>query len=178
MTGKLTLKQERFCQRYVELGNASAAYRKAYRATDMKPATVNRKAKELMENGKITARIAELQKVHRGRHDITVDGLTAELEAARVMAMVMANPGAAIAASIAKAKLHGCITRPRDLPAPIKLSGSLTDQGQLIITAMSLGEVSPSDASSMLQAISAQARIVETNDLEKRVKKLEEKHAT
>lgn len=58
----LTIKQEKFCLLYVETGNASEAYRKAYNAAKMKPETVNRKAFDLLQNGKITARIAEIRK--------------------------------------------------------------------------------------------------------------------
>ena len=64
-TGKahrLTPKQEKFCLKYVETGNASEAYRQAYNARGMKPETVNRSAFELLENRKISARVAELQK--------------------------------------------------------------------------------------------------------------------
>jgi len=41
---------------------ASDAYRAAYSYLKMKPATVNRRAKDLMDNGKIKARIDELLK--------------------------------------------------------------------------------------------------------------------
>ena len=57
----MTPKQEAFCLAYVETGNASEAYRRAYDAARMKPGTVNRKAKELLDNGKITARVDELR---------------------------------------------------------------------------------------------------------------------
>ena len=57
----LTPKQEAFCLEYLKCGNASEAYRAAYDAGDMKPATINRKAKELMDNGKITARLNVLR---------------------------------------------------------------------------------------------------------------------
>lgn len=57
---KLTLKQEKFCLVYLKTGNASEAYRQAYIAKNMKPATINRKAKELLDNGKIAARMKEL----------------------------------------------------------------------------------------------------------------------
>jgi len=57
----VTPKQEAFCLAYVETGNASEAYRRAYDAARMKPGTVNRKAKELLDNGKITARVDELR---------------------------------------------------------------------------------------------------------------------
>jgi len=40
----LTIKQEAFCQAYIEKGNASEAYRMAYAADKMKPETVNRNA--------------------------------------------------------------------------------------------------------------------------------------
>jgi phage terminase small subunit len=57
----LTQKQENFCLAYIELGNASEAYRRFYNAARMKAATVNRRATELLANGTITARIAELR---------------------------------------------------------------------------------------------------------------------
>ena len=37
----MTPKQEKFCQLYVELGNASEAYRQAYDASKMHAPTVN-----------------------------------------------------------------------------------------------------------------------------------------
>lgn len=57
----ITIKQERFVQEYLKVGNASEAYRTAYNAEKMLPATVNRKAVELLNNGKITAMIDELR---------------------------------------------------------------------------------------------------------------------
>lgn len=56
----LTQKQEAFCIAYLKTGNASEAYRQSYSAEKMKPETVNRTAKELLDNPKITARLAEL----------------------------------------------------------------------------------------------------------------------
>ena len=53
------------------------------------------------------------------------------------------------------------------------IEGSLTEKGEKIITAMGNGELSPSDASSMLSALAAQARIIEIEELEKRVSDLE-----
>jgi len=34
---KLTIKQEKFCNLYIELGNASEAYRQSYNCEKMKP---------------------------------------------------------------------------------------------------------------------------------------------
>ena len=75
----LTIKQENFCNFYVESGNASDAYRRAYSCASMKPETINRKAKELLDNGKITARIEELRSEQRNRSDITKEQLLSEL---------------------------------------------------------------------------------------------------
>lgn len=103
----LTVKQERFCQAFIEEGNASAAYRVAYAASGMKGETINRKAKELMDNGKIAARLAELSAGHRQRHDLTVDDLVVELEQSRALALALGQAGAAVAATMGKAKLLG-----------------------------------------------------------------------
>lgn len=105
----LTIKQEAFCQAYVELGDASEAYRKAYDADKMKPESVHRKAKEVKDNVKVTARIEELQGEIKMRHNVTVDSLLAELEEARQAALGAETPqsSAAVAATMGKAKLTG-----------------------------------------------------------------------
>ncbi len=105
----LTPKQEAFCQAYIETGNASEAYRTAYAADKMKPESINRKAKELLDNGKIAARVAELQGEIKQRHNVTVDSLIAELEEARKAALTAETPqsSAAVAATMGKAKLVG-----------------------------------------------------------------------
>ncbi len=108
---KLTVKQEAFCLAYIETGNASEAYRRSYDVQDMKPESINRKAKELIDNGKITARVAELQQSLVKRHEVTVDSLMLELEEARMAAMGASNPqsAAAVAATMGKAKLAGLL---------------------------------------------------------------------
>lgn len=58
---KLTAKQEAFCQGIADgLGQADA-YRMAYDAAGMKDNSIYPKASELMKNGKVAARIAELR---------------------------------------------------------------------------------------------------------------------
>ena len=110
---RLQPKQEKFCQLYIELGNASEAYRQAYNASKMKPETIKRKAQELLENGTITATyIAELKAEHKERHNTNVDDLIAELEEARKMALdlnIQEKPqvSAAVTATMGKAKLLG-----------------------------------------------------------------------
>lgn len=107
--GKLTPKQEVFVQAYIETGNASEAYRRAYAADGTKPESVHRMAKELLDNLKITSRLAELQSKAERRHSITVDDILRELEEARTMAATQERPqvSAMVAASMGKAKLLG-----------------------------------------------------------------------
>lgn len=57
----LTIKQEKFCQSYIKLGDKSAAYREAYSTSRMKPETVNNKAYILSEKDYIRARIEFLR---------------------------------------------------------------------------------------------------------------------
>jgi len=57
----LTPKQERFCIEYFNTGNASEAYRRAYDAGDMAPATINVKASELLSAGKIAVRLKTMR---------------------------------------------------------------------------------------------------------------------
>lgn len=103
----LTLKQEAFCQRYIETGNASEAYRLAYNASGMKPATINRKAVELTQNGKVAARVTELKSGLAKAHQVTVASLLAELEEARVVARRQKTASSMVQATMGKAKLVG-----------------------------------------------------------------------
>lgn len=53
----------------------------------MKPESVNRLAKDLLDNIKITSRLNELQNKHAKRHNTTVDTLLGELEEVRQLAL-------------------------------------------------------------------------------------------
>jgi len=112
----LTPKQEQFCQKYIESGNVSEAYRQAY-AGNMKSETIHRNACALLENSKVATRIADLQAGHRQHHDVTIDLITAELDEARQLALRLENPAAAVSAIIGKAKLHGLISNKIEVKA-------------------------------------------------------------
>lgn len=100
-------KQEDFCLRYVELGNASEAYRASYNCSRMKPESVNRLAFAMLQNVKIASRLEELRAEAAKRNEITVDSLMDELEEARQLALQMANPAAMVSATMGKAKITG-----------------------------------------------------------------------
>ena len=105
----LTPKQESFCQLYIELGNASEAYRQSYDADSMNENTVHRNASALLDNNKIATRLDQIRKEHSKRHNITVDSLLLELEEARQAAFEGERPqvSAAVSATMGKAKLLG-----------------------------------------------------------------------
>lgn len=108
--GALTPKQEAFACAYVETGNASEAYRRAYNAENMKPNVIHVKASELLSDGRVAVRVEELQAMAAERCMVTVESITRELEEARALALQEAQSSAAVAASMGKAKLHGLLT--------------------------------------------------------------------
>jgi len=110
----LTQKREAFCLAYIETGNQSEAYRAAFDAENMKAETVHKRASELMANGGVRGRIAELQAQAVERALVSVQSLTDELEEARALALQEGQPSAAVSASMGKAKLHGLLTEKVD----------------------------------------------------------------
>ena len=68
---KLTPKQEKFCNLYIELGNASEAYRKAYDVRkDTKPTSINEKASQLLSRVDIRSRVEEIRNEVKEAHKI------------------------------------------------------------------------------------------------------------
>jgi phage terminase small subunit len=104
---KLTIKQENFCLEYVKSGNASEAYKKAYAAGKMKAASINRLAKQLIDNIKITSRIKELREPVIEKAQITLEGHLADLLTLRELAVKYQQISAAINAEIARGKAAG-----------------------------------------------------------------------
>ena len=105
--GSLTIKQENFCLAYIETGNASEAYRRSYDANAMQESTINRKAKDLLDNGKITARIAELRKPVVEAAQITLADHLSALERLRDKAEQEGKYSAAVSAEMARGKASG-----------------------------------------------------------------------
>ena len=73
MQGNLTIKQEKFCNYYLETGNASEAYRRAFSCSRMKEKTIWEKASVLLLKDKVRARIEQLRVELQRRSDITKD---------------------------------------------------------------------------------------------------------
>lgn len=129
----LTPKQEAFCLAYIETGNASEAYRRSYDSAGMADSSVNRKAKELLDNGKITARLAELRAPVVKKAQITLEKHLEDLKRLRDMAEASEKYGPAIQAEIARGKASGLYVEKTELtgkdggPIAMKSAKELTD---------------------------------------------------
>lgn len=106
----LTPKQENFCLAYLETGNASEAYRRAYDVSNMKPESVNRLAKAQLENVKIASRIEELRAPVREKAMLTLESHLARLEELSRRAEEAEQFGPAITAETNRGKAAGLYT--------------------------------------------------------------------
>lgn len=103
----LTQKQEAFCLAYMETGNASEAYRRAYTPTTSNPATVNRAGKALLDNSKIATRLVALRAPAIEAAGVTMEGHLKRLADLSEAAEKEGKYAAAVAAEIARGKASG-----------------------------------------------------------------------
>lgn len=105
----VTEQQEKFCRVFVETGNASEAYRQAYKSDRKTANSVAVDASRLLDNPNVNLRISMLREGHAKRHNVTVDSLVAELEEIKQIALAAETPqtSAAVSAVMGKAKLTG-----------------------------------------------------------------------
>lgn len=104
---RLTAKQEHFAQALASGMNQSDAYREAYAAGKMKPASINVNASKLMADAKVAQRVAELRKPAAERAQVTLEGHLHDLMTLRDLAVTKDQIGAAITAEIARGKASG-----------------------------------------------------------------------
>lgn len=101
------IKHEKFCQFYIETGNASEAYRRAFPDSKMKDNSLHVEASRLLNSPNVSLRVSELRQEHKERHKLTVDDLLIELEEARKAGLEFESASAMVAATMGKAKLLG-----------------------------------------------------------------------
>lgn len=118
----LTQKQENFCLAYIETGNASEAYRRAYNAKGMKPETVNNKAYALLKKGGIGARLEELRSPVIKNAQVTLEQHLKDLEELRELAKEDGKYGPAIQAEIARGKASGLYVEHAKIDGDIKIT--------------------------------------------------------
>ena len=133
----LTPKQEAFALAYLETGNASEAYRRAYDAEGMKPESINRKAKELIDSGKIAARVEELRAPVREAAQITLKQHLDDLKRLRDLAEASEKYGPAIQAEVARGKASGLYVEKTEVTGK---------DGSPLLSGISVSFVKPSDA--------------------------------
>jgi len=103
----LTQKQESFCLVYIETGNATESYRRAFKPPTASEATINRKAKGLMDTDKIQARIEELRKPVRDKAQITLETHLIDLKRLRDLAETDGKYSAAVTAEVSRGRASG-----------------------------------------------------------------------
>ena len=110
----LSIKQQRFCEHFLANGNATEAYKFAYDCSpDAKDNTIRRKGYELLEKDYISAHLDFLRQETSRVACIKASDLIEELEEARQLAITNNQSGAAIAATMGKAKILGH-DKPKD----------------------------------------------------------------
>lgn len=117
----MTPKQEAFARAYVETGNASEAYRRAYNAENMSPDAIKVNACKLLKSANVALTVAKLKAVHQKRHEITIDRLTRmALKAYKEAQRVSPTSGQMQTASMVKSaeflgKLHGLLVEKSEV---------------------------------------------------------------
>lgn len=119
---KLTPKQENFCLKYIETGNASEAYRQSYNTEKMKPASVNRLGKKEYDKVKIRSRIDELKAELSEEFKYTMVDAMTEYEEARQLALIKSNPAAMVTATNGKVNITGL-----EAPKTVNVEGTLAE---------------------------------------------------
>lgn len=119
----LTPKQEKFAQLYVELGNASEAYKGAYpKAKRWSSDALRSQASKSLSNPNIRTRVDELRAAVAERAEVTIESLVDELEEARKVALTDPRAaGAAVSASMGKGKLLGFVVDKQKVEATVTL---------------------------------------------------------
>lgn len=111
---KLTPKEEKFARLYVEIGNASEAYRQTFTVgEETKKESVWRNAHEVLKRPDVSSRISELQDQAMVTHNVTMESLLKEFDDVKNLAMnaealgSKLQLGAAVSAINGKMKLVG-----------------------------------------------------------------------
>lgn len=116
---KLTPKQERFVLAYMETGNASESYRKAYDAKQMTEKSVNETASRLLKNVKVAARLEALRAPVLEATQMTLEGHLQRLKELSDEAQENGKFGPAIQAEIARGKVSGFYVERVEMEATV-----------------------------------------------------------
>lgn len=115
---ELTPKQQRFVEVYLDCGNASEAYRQSYNCENMKPESIGRAAKKVLDNGKIAAQLDKHREESGRRIAVTLDSHHRSLMRLRDEALAAGNYSAAIRAEELLGKSTGLYTEKKEISGP------------------------------------------------------------
>lgn len=106
---RLTPKQENFCWKYIETGNAHEAYIKAYNVSPFqyKEAWTYTEASNLLNSPKIARRIEEIKNELSNSSFINLERILFELEQARMTAHTKKDIQGMVKATTEKARILG-----------------------------------------------------------------------
>ena len=116
----LTPKQESFCLKYIETGNASEAYRQCYSAEKMSQEAIRVEASRLLENPNIALRLAAIRAPALKRAEVTLEQHLNDLKRLRDAAERENQLSAAIKAEESRGKVSGLYKEQ------IEVTGSIT----------------------------------------------------
>jgi len=103
----LTPKREAFANAVASGMTQADAYRHAFSAGKMQDATIHKRASELMTDGEVAGRVAELRKPIAKKAQMTLESHLEDLQKLRNMAVKEKQYSAAISAEIARGKAAG-----------------------------------------------------------------------
>jgi|SRR5882672_1983284 len=111
------IRHERFAREYIKRGEASDAYRRAgYRPAT--PGSLWTASSRLLRHDEVASRIAELRRQMTYKTKISLESLMSDLDADRELARRLDQPGAAIQATVVKAKLAGLMVERKESGGP------------------------------------------------------------
>lgn len=136
-------RQERFCQLIKRGIPPYRAYPEAGYSFN------NGSPYRLQENARVKARIIEITRSIAVKTRVTVESITTQLDEDRALAVRVDQPGAAIQATVAKAKLHGLLIDRKESGAPGDFAAAQTPEQVIAKVREELGE----EAAAALQAL-------------------------
>ena len=130
MPNGLTAQEEVFCQNIVRGNNQTDAYRAAYDTSNYKPATIHKRALEVISKGHVRGRIAELRAPVLKRVEITLENHLIKLGQLSDLAASKDQYSAAINGEMLRGKVSGLYVDKVETKN-INLNGTLASEIKL-----------------------------------------------
>lgn len=124
----LTIKQEKFCERYLEHRNATRAYKEAgYSVKGWKDNAIGVAAHRVLKNTKVQLRINEVRQVAANRVEYTQEEALKRALEDQEMARELGQIGAAVSANRLASELSGYIKKNGDINIQINTWSEILD---------------------------------------------------